>query len=228
MQAFHYDTIDSTNEEAKRLLARGAIRDVAFLVAREQTNGRGSRGRAWSSPRDAGVYLTIVEAPPAERSAGMPRGGPHTVTLFTLAAGVGCVDAILRATGVAARLKPVNDLYVEGRKLGGILTETTVQGSVVTALITGIGINLQPVEHAAMAGSIAPASLGEHLSREAAARLDVNALIAALVHEVRRWQEFVWTGAGDRILRAWNERKVDGSSLPIHEGEPPPREDGRE
>lgn len=217
MQAFHYDTIDSTNEEAKRLLSRGLIRDIAFLVAREQTNGRGSRGRTWSSPRDAGVYLTIVEAPSAERSAGMPRGGPHAVTLFTLAAGVGCVDAISRATGVAVRLKPINDLYVDGRKLGGILTETVVQGSAVTALITGIGINIQPVEHAAAAGSIAPTSLAQHLSGDMVARLDVNALIATLVHEVRRRQEFVWAGAGDRIIQAWNERKMDGSSLPVHD-----------
>ena len=62
-QAFYFDSVDSTNEAAKRLIHDHRIHSPAYVVAREQTAGRGQRGRLWLSPRDAGVYLTVVDFP---------------------------------------------------------------------------------------------------------------------------------------------------------------------
>ena len=63
MQSFHFDTVDSTNEAAKRMIRSGELRQPAYLLALEQTAGRGSRGRRWASPKDAGIYLSVVEFP---------------------------------------------------------------------------------------------------------------------------------------------------------------------
>src|SRR3990172_6777921 len=88
VRAFHFDSVNSTNEAAKRLIQDDQIHGRAYIVAREQTAGRGQRGRLWLSPRDAGVYLTVVDFPDA-----MPT--PAT-SLFTLGAGIACVEALRR------------------------------------------------------------------------------------------------------------------------------------
>src|SRR3990167_6325862 len=119
-QVFHFDSVDSTNDVAKRLIADGQIHGRAYIVAREQTAGRGQRGRPWLSPRDAGIYLTTVD---------FPNALPTPVTnLFTLGAGIACIEALRRCTGVDVYLKPINDLYVGHAKLGGILTEAVIDG----------------------------------------------------------------------------------------------------
>lgn len=136
-----YDTLDSTNEEAKRLLNEGLIRGLTLIRARHQTAGRGTQGRQWFSPSGAGLYLSIVHP--------FPEGGIPVSPLFTLAAGVACAETLLNMTGLQIRLKPVNDLYLNGCKLGGILTEGIVgiigqenQRSACKAIVTGIGINV--------------------------------------------------------------------------------------
>jgi len=115
MQSFHFDTIDSTNEAAKRMIEAGRLNGPGYLLAREQTGGKGRHGRIWLSPRDAGIYRSVVELP--GRTVGTQ------ATMFTLAAGVACVEALKETTGVEVKLKPINDLYARGAKLGGILTE---------------------------------------------------------------------------------------------------------
>ena len=80
MQLLRFDRVDSTNEEAKRLLSRHELNDGGFVIAREQTAGRGSHGRTWHSPRDAGIYLSLVEVP--------LRRVTRLVTLHTLAGDV--------------------------------------------------------------------------------------------------------------------------------------------
>jgi BirA family biotin operon repressor/biotin-[acetyl-CoA-carboxylase] ligase len=134
-QAFHFDSVDSTNETAKRLIQTNAIHGRAYVLAREQTAGRGHRGRVWLSPRDAGIYLTIVD---------FPNALPTPVTnLFTLGAGIACVEALRQCTGVDVHLKPINDLYAGHAKLGGILTEAVIEGEHIKALLTGVGINVR-------------------------------------------------------------------------------------
>lgn len=137
-----YETLDSTNEEAKRLLAAGHIIHPTIIRANSQTAGKGTQGRSWISPPGAGLYFSIVH--PFRKEADwqhLPGTIPLT-PLFTLAAGVACARTIRELTGLSIQLKPINDLYVEGRKLGGILTESLISQNQCKALITGIGINI--------------------------------------------------------------------------------------
>ena len=127
-----FDSIDSTNLEAMRQAKAGAAEGLC-VVAREQTNGRGRLDRSWQSPKDAGLYFSIVLRPTLEIS---------DWPLITLMAALAVCDALLRACSLRADIKWPNDLCVNERKLCGILAEA-VETEVGQAAIVGIGINLK-------------------------------------------------------------------------------------
>ena len=109
-----FDSLPSTNTEAARQAALGAPEGLCVL-AREQTAGRGRRERNWVSPKDVGLYLSVVLRPSLEA-----RAWP----LITLAAALAVRDALEEACGLEADIKWPNDLLAGGRKLCGILAET--------------------------------------------------------------------------------------------------------
>lgn len=141
-----YDSLDSTNSEAKRQIASG-IRGPSLYIAREQTAGRGRLGRSFFSPKDAGLYMSLALA--------SPRAMADTVPL-TSAAAVAVAEAIESLTPCRVQIKWVNDIYLNGRKICGILTEAVSASSLF--LIFGIGLNLStdafPEELKARAGSL--------------------------------------------------------------------------
>ena len=126
-----YDCIDSTNTLAKELAKAGAPAGTAVIAA-AQSGGRGRMGRSFSSP-PGGLYLTVILRPacPAEM-----------LLHLTCCAGVAAAEAIKTTAGVTPQLKWINDLILNGRKVGGILTELGLnsRGDAEFALI-GIGIN---------------------------------------------------------------------------------------
>src|SRR5918997_446242 len=126
-----YDSLPSTNDEAARQAAAGAPEGLC-VMAREQTAGRGRQRRAWLSPKDAGLYFSLVLR---------PRFGPERWPLVTLAAALAVRDALAESCGVETDIKWPNDLLARGRKLCGILAETIETGA-GRALVVGVGINL--------------------------------------------------------------------------------------
>lgn len=163
MQRFDYDILDSTNEEARRLLAAGRIEHVAVVTARGQTAGRGTNGRTWISPARAGLYFSYVCR--NCRDSDVRTELPLT-TAYTQAAGVACVEAVSDVAGVVLRIKPINDLIWNGCKVGGILTEAIVEDDEMKALIIGVGINVHPAERPLSADSLPAASLAEAAAPE--------------------------------------------------------------
>jgi BirA family biotin operon repressor/biotin-[acetyl-CoA-carboxylase] ligase len=127
-----FDSLDSTNLEAMRQARAGAPEGLC-IVAREQTNGRGRLDRSWQSPKDAGLYFSIVLRPTLEVNAW---------PLITLMTALAASDALMKACGLRADIKWPNDLCVNERKLCGILAET-VETEVGSAAVVGIGINLK-------------------------------------------------------------------------------------
>ena len=130
-----YDTVDSTNNQAKRLLANGTS-EPFMVVAETQTKGRGRHGRTFYSPSGVGLYMTVAISP----------GQAVTDALgITAYAAVSVVQSIYAQTGLSARIKWVNDLYLNGQKICGILTEavTDFESGTVESLLVGIGINLR-------------------------------------------------------------------------------------
>ena len=137
--------IDSTNELAKRYLNDWSLAlfgcseppPVFGITATRQTMGKGTQGRSWQSPV-GGIYMSVVHC--ASKMDTIP-----LTTDYTTIAGRACAYALKEQLNLDVMLKPINDLYVDGKKLGGILTETLIHDGQIRALITGVGINTQPV-----------------------------------------------------------------------------------
>ena len=141
-----YDSIDSTNNEAKR---RAAIdRSIHLYASTHQTAGRGRRGRDFYSPKDTGLYMTLA-FPVADAD----------IQHVTCAAGVAVCEAIESLSDKTPRIKWVNDIIIDGRKVAGILAElVTDDENRPLSVIVGIGLNLTteifPYEFAEKAGCI--------------------------------------------------------------------------
>jgi BirA family biotin operon repressor/biotin-[acetyl-CoA-carboxylase] ligase len=199
------ETIGSTNDAALALAASGVPEGVSVL-ADQQTAGRGRRGRSWSSPPGAGLYLSVIL-----------RGGGLTSSpgLVTLGAGVAGASAVQTATGLPVRLKWPNDLVIgaEWRKLGGILCEA--QGR--DALVVGVGINLTSAAHPPDVASRAASIEGE-LARS----VDRAAIIVECLAGLRALASAVRDGRAESIVSAWRDRAAEGwTAAPVQwtEGE---------
>jgi BirA family transcriptional regulator, biotin operon repressor / biotin---[acetyl-CoA-carboxylase] ligase len=150
-----YDTVGSTNDEAKRL-ARAGAEEGTLVWALEQTAGRGRRGRAWASP-PGNLYASLVLRPrcPVDRAAQLG---------FVAALAVG--DTLIstsekRLDGLS--YKWPNDVLLRGRKIAGILLESELGESEAPGFVViGVGINLvsSPRDTAFPATSIAEEDLG--------------------------------------------------------------------
>jgi BirA family biotin operon repressor/biotin-[acetyl-CoA-carboxylase] ligase len=188
-----YPTVPSTMDVAEEAVQAGAPEGLV-IVADEQTQGRGRRGRPWSSPPGAGLYLTFVLRPPVEN-----QGGPM-LSLITLATGVAARQAIARATGWAPELKWPNDLMVGRRKLAGILAEGLGLGRVDQAVLVGLGVNLLSAAHHDDVTARAT-SLEDELGRPVDRSRVLEELLVAVPHasdDLRR-------GNADDILRTWRD-----------------------
>lgn len=131
---FLYNSTDSTNNESKRLLAKG-IKENAVIIANEQTAGRGRLGRDFYSPKDTGLYFSYLFHPNKALS---------DTVFITTAAAVSVVRAIEKISELKPEIKWVNDVYLGGRKICGILTEaiSDFESGVAQSVIVGIGINV--------------------------------------------------------------------------------------
>lgn len=127
-----YDELDSTNNRMKEYIYSGK-RDVDLIVADSQTMGRGRMGRTFDSPSGHGIYMSMLV------QSGMQG---DNVLLITSAAAVAVVRAIRSLTGLEAMIKWVNDIYIGGRKVCGILAEAVSCGNQGIDVVLGIGINV--------------------------------------------------------------------------------------
>lgn len=183
-----FDSIDSTNLEAMRQAKAGAPEGLC-IVAREQTRGRGRLDRSWQSPKDAGLYFSIVLRPQLEMSAW---------PLLTLMAALAVSDALRKTCDLRADIKWPNDLCVRDRKLCGILAET-VDTEIGPAAIIGIGINLNT-------GSL-PATVSDLATSVEAAignRPDAERVLEELVKAIgERYELLQSPSGGEHTIREW-------------------------
>ncbi len=159
----------STMDDARRLAERGrAGRTV--VVADRQSRGRGRNGRAWSSA-DGGLYATYLRSEPVS-AALLPRVG--------LAAALAVATSLRRLYGLRASLEWPNDVLLEGRKLAGVLVESSIRADRLVWYAVGVGINVKgrpPVRAAvsleqALGRPVRRAEVLDALSGEMDRRLD--------------------------------------------------------
>ncbi|MBR4361700.1 MAG: biotin--[Ruminococcus sp.] len=167
------DEVDSTNNYAKALTTSDAV-NGAVVIADRQTAGKGRMGRSFISPSGKGLYMSVVLH---------PEFSMNTAPLITSAAAVATAEAIESLCKADVKIKWVNDLYINGRKIVGILTEASVDMEMrsLDIAVIGIGINVRRVgdsfdeELAARATSI---------EDETGIALDRNELCAAVINHL--------------------------------------------
>lgn len=179
-----FDSVDSTNNVCRRLLGE----DGAVLVCAEaQTAGRGRTGKSFASP-GGGLYMSL---------AFRPGKSFEDAAYLTAYAAVSAARAIERLSGISCGIKWVNDLYLGGKKLCGILTEAVPDGSSggLGAVIVGIGINLHTAD---IPESLCDIAVGLDCGKSIK-----NALAAAIADELLGFS------AGDTgFMREYRERSV--------------------
>lgn len=136
---YYYDLIDSTNKRAKELAIEGASHGT-LVIANEQSAGIGRYGRHFESPKDTGIYMSVI-LKPDEFTYSHP-------TLITSYAAVVVANVVKELTGKELGIKWVNDLFYEGKKVCGILTEamTDFESGAMAWMVLGIGLNVSTEE----------------------------------------------------------------------------------
>ncbi|HUZ75095.1 MAG TPA: biotin--[acetyl-CoA-carboxylase] ligase [Stellaceae bacterium] len=193
-----FERIDSTNDEAKRLAAAAAA-EGTLVWAEAQSAGRGRRGRAWLSP-PGNLYVSLLLR---------PRCGAGEAAQLGFAAAIAVAEtcASFLPAAAAVRLKWPNDVLVGGRKIAGILLESSsdARGG-LDFLVLGIGVNLAAHPEAAEFPATSLAALG--------ATVTPAAMLVPLAERLLAWYE-TWRGTGFAAVRAaWLDR-AEGLGAPI-------------
>lgn len=143
---FYYDSLDSTNNEAKRKILSGTKKKCIY-IANHQTAGRGRMNRSFYSPKDTGIYLSFSYK--SDASFG-------DAVNITSQAAVALAETLESVTDKTCGIKWVNDIYIDGKKIAGILAESVTTDS--PYVILGIGLNITtesfPEELSSKAGSL--------------------------------------------------------------------------
>lgn len=165
VEVFH--SVSSTNTEAKSAALRGAPHGT-IIAADEQTAGRGRFGKPFYSPANTGLYMSVLLKPqkPLSDCVGI-----------TIAAACAITDSLEHVCGVRAGIKWVNDIFVSGRKVAGILTEamSDFESGMAESVVVGIGVNIStenfPAELLGVAGSVGVFAERSRLCADIACRL---------------------------------------------------------
>ena len=133
-----FSELDSTNQYLKELAKEGA-KAGTVIIANKQSAGRGRLGRSFFSPEGTGIYMSILLRPEMELQ--------KSVRITSMAA-VAVARAIERVSGIEAKIKWVNDIFLNGKKVCGILTESGINAITGTLeyAVLGIGINVGTIQ----------------------------------------------------------------------------------
>jgi len=165
-----FDSVDSTNLVLRKLANEGAP-EGTVVIAAEQTGGRGRKGRSFYSPQGTGVYVSLLLK---------PKIAPDDATLITTTAAVAVCGAVEALSGEPASIKWVNDVFMRGKKICGILTEGSfdMESGQFEYAILGTGINVLepdggfPAEIRDIAGSVLVSPAPDAKNRMIAAYLN--------------------------------------------------------
>jgi BirA family biotin operon repressor/biotin-[acetyl-CoA-carboxylase] ligase len=188
------DETASTNDVALAAAENDPQADGLAVFAEFQRAGRGRQGRSWHAPRGASVLCSVLAVGPDD----VLRAG-----VLTLAAGVAACDAIREATAVWPVLHWPNDVFVRGKKLGGVLVESRPIRSGRRAWVIGVGINCY--QHA----NHFPPEIRDRvtsLELECDHPVDRLRLAQALLRELDRWLAPGDEVDAERVHQAWLER----------------------
>lgn len=189
------DTVDSTNNQARRLAEKGAP-EGTLVIAETQTAGKGRRGRSWISPPGTGIWFSLILRPDI-----LPAFAP----MLTLVTALSVADAVEEVCHLPAKIKWPNDIVLSGRKICGILTEMSAEAEQVHYVVTGIGINANMKE---FPEEIAKTATSLYLESGSPVRRS-HVAAAVMRHMKTRYTEFLRTSDLTGLERDYTARLVN-------------------
>lgn len=141
-KVFHYKTIDSTQKEIWRRVKKGCIENKTIIIADIQTSAIGTHGRVWHTDEENNIAFSVY-FDLSKKHYKLEKLDGLTVKIAE-----DIVQIFKKIYGIKLDIKFPNDIYCNGKKLGGILTETKVQNELVKCIVIGIGINTNQINFA--------------------------------------------------------------------------------
>ena len=130
-----YNKIDSTQEEAKRIIKK--VKDGTVIIANNQTNGQGTHGKKWYTEKNSNIIMSIILFPNIE----VKKLKSITIDIANV-----IVDTIYELYNYKLTISYPNDIILNGKKMGGILTNLSTQGDIAKDIIIGIGLNINQLQ----------------------------------------------------------------------------------
>lgn len=190
----HYDIIDSTNTEARRLSVAGAEEGLV-VTAKEQTAGKGRRGRCWESPANENLYFSILLRPEL---------APEKAPMLTLLMAYSVAKA-LQKEQIHAEIKWPNDLVLSKKKICGILTEMNLLDGQVEDVIVGVGLNVNTAKFSEELEDKATS-----LAIEVGRKLDCGELLGSILEEFdEQYQHFLEVQDLSFLQEDYNEMLIN-------------------
>lgn len=183
----YYESLGSTNDEALAWASQGAP-DFSLIIADEQTSGRGRLDRKWFTPPHSALAMSLILHPTTIERAHPAR----TTGLLALS----LAESLLKL-GLVPEIKWPNDVLLSGRKVAGVLVETTWMGEELEAMILGIGVNVlntsvPPAEQLLFPATSIETELGHPVER--------TELLREILERVLEWRPNLGT---DAFLKSW-------------------------
>jgi len=130
-EIYYYKTIDSTNIYAKKIANDSS--EGTVVISEEQSMGKGRLGKLWSSPKDCGIYMSIILK---------PNINVYEAPILTMIAGLSISNALRNITDLDISIKWPNDIIINNKKVCGILTEMSAEIERINYIVLGMGINV--------------------------------------------------------------------------------------
>ena len=210
-RVIYYRSIGSTNDVARELAAHGAP-EGTLVIADEQTAGKGRLGRRWLAPLGTSLLMSLLFRPHSPisdlQSLTSNLHSPfsiHQAQRLTMICSLAVVEAIEAVTGLVAAIKWPNDIVVQGKKAGGILTELGATGERLDYAVVGLGLNVN-LDFGTVEAMGELAATATSLSQELGREVSRLALLWRILENVEsRYQRL---GAGELPHDEWASRLV--------------------
>lgn len=190
------ESCSSTNDLANAMALQGE-EEGTVIIAEEQTAGRGTKGRVWHSEKASGLYISVILRPREK-----------DLSLLPLVAGLAVRDALSEIEHLPVGLKWPNDLICGGKKLGGILCESSFLGNAISHVVLGVGLNVSYDREDFPANFRSQATSLKILLKK---DFDAQTFLSKLWEILDDWYAFFQEGKKVQIIRAFEEHSVFAS-----------------
>ncbi len=198
-QVVYFDSVDSTNVQAK-VLAEQGFPHGSLVVADQQVSGKGRRGRTWESPKGTVISMSLLLK---------PTFAPKQAPMLTLVMALGVAKAIedYMGAGAEVQIKWPNDIVINGKKVCGILTEMSTEIDYINYVVIGVGVNANMETFPEELQSVATSMKLESRMQEQIMRGRLIGMILKAFEE--KYEEFCEAGNLSFMMDEYNQKLVN-------------------